>query len=455
MAAVTLSVVGAGHRGADAYGDYCLRFPERARVVAVAEPDPARLRQFATAHRIPPQRQFTSWEALLAEERLSDGLVIATPDVVRAGPVIEGARRGYALLVEKPFAPTEAQLDAMSAALTETEALVGVAHVLRYTPFYTTVKKLVDEGVIGRLIHIDQTEDVGYWHFVHSYVRGNWHRAADSTPMLLAKSCHDLDLLTWLIDEPAISVSSAGTLSHFTAAHAPDGAPERCTDGCPAAQTCPFYAPRLYVERLRDHHGWPVTAVTRDTSQSARWQALREGPYGRCVYRCDNDQPDHQVVTITFRGGLMATLRIGAFTESNTRTIRVLGSHGEISGRLDTGEIEVRRFLPASGAHLGGHARWDRDRYGRSALPDDETWTIATGPGIDLDHGDAYGHRESDGHAGGDDGLMHAFVELLRQWAVGERTALPTELRDAERSHRIAFAAERSRHTRQSVELEA
>ncbi|WP_027286851.1 Gfo/Idh/MocA family protein [Ruania albidiflava] len=451
MSAVTLSLVGAGHRGAESYGDYCLRFPERARVVAVAEPDPVRMQQFVDAHRIPPEGQFRTWEDLLAQPRLSDALVVATPDQLRDGPVVTGARKGYALLVEKPFAPTEDQLDAMSAAITDSGAFVGVAHVLRYTPFYRTVKDLIDQGTVGRLIHIDQTEDIGYWHFAHSYVRGNWRRQDETTPMLLAKSCHDLDLLTWLIDEPATSVSSAGSLTHFTRQHAPAGAPARCTDGCPAAESCPFFAPRLYLDRMKNHPIWPVTAVTRDTSPEARLRALQEGPYGRCVYHCDNTQPDHQVVTINFPGGVIATLRIGAFTGSNTRTIRLLGSHGEISGRLDTGEIEVRRFLPAAGSGVQDWPRWDRDALGRSGMPDDETWTISAGPGTDPD--EAATGRESDGHAGGDDGLMHEFVEQVQQWKAGRGAALPTELRDAERSHRIAFAAERSRHSGQTVGL--
>src|SRR5690606_4350931 len=166
-----------------------------------------------------------------------------------------------------------------------------------------------------------------------------------------------------------------------------------------------------------------------------------------------NTQVDHQVVTIAFDSGVLATLRVGAFTASNTRTIRVLGSHGEISGRLDTGEIEVRSFLPAAGQSIHDWPRWDRDAEGRSGLPDDATWRIVAGPATDPDRDETLGHRESDGHAGGDDGLMHEFVEQLLRRQAGEVATLPTNLRDAERSHRIAFAAERSRHSGQTVEL--
>jgi predicted dehydrogenase len=450
---VTLSVVGAGHRGGDAYGDYCLRHPDQARVVAVAEPDTSRREAFGDSHRIPAERRYARWEDLLAAGRLADGLVVASPDRVRQGPVVAGARLGYGLLVEKPFAPDEAELTAMVQAIEQTDALVGVAHVLRYTSFYRELKQLLEEGTIGRLVHLEQTEDIGYWHFAHSYVRGNWRRAAEATPMLLAKSCHDLDIITWLVDLECTQVVSTGSLTQFRPEHAPAGAPARCTDGCPAAQSCPFYAPRLYLDRLAEHQQLPVTAVTRDPRRSARLEALQTGPYGRCVYRCDNDAVDHQVVTLTFTGGVLATLRVGALTASNTRTIRLLGSHGEISGRLDTGEIEVRRFLPAPDRQIGIWHPWDRDELGRSGPRDDERWTYAAGPVDDPDLDGRPGRRASDGHAGGDDGLMSEFVERLRVRRDGGAAEMPTHVRDAERSHRIAFAAERSRCEGRTVDL--
>src|SRR5690606_31361910 len=196
-----------------------------------------------------------------------------------------------------------------------------------------------------------------------------------------------------------------------------------------------------------------VTAITSDTSPQGRLTALQTGPYGRCVYRSDNTQVDHQVVTIAFDSGVLATLRVGAFTASNTRTIRVLGSHGEISGRLDTGEIEVRTFLPAPGQSIHDWPRWDRDAEGRSGFPADATRKIVAGPTTDPDRDETLGHRESDGHARRADGLMPGFGDQPRRRQAGEVATLPTHLRDAERSHRIAFAAERSRHCGQTVEL--
>jgi predicted dehydrogenase len=444
---VTISLIGAGHRGADAYADYCLRHPNEARVVAVAEPDPVRRAALAAAHGIAPELCFATWEDLLAGERRSDAVVVATPDRVRTGPLVAAADQGYAILVEKPVAVDAVELAEIVARVGGAGVPVGVAHVLRYTTFFRHIKQLLDERAIGRLIHLEQTEDPGYWHFVHSYVRGSWRRADTSSPLLLAKACHDLDIITWLMGAAPARVFSTGRLTQFRPENAPAGAPERCTDGCPAASTCPFYAPRFYLERLRDHHTWPVTAITADTSPAGRLRALQEGPFGRCVYRCDNDAVDHQVVVLDYADGATATLRVGAFTEANTRTIRLLGSHGEIEGRLDTGVVTLRRFLPRPGAQLGDAARWDRDAEGRSGMPDDDVVTTVTAPVDDTDLIAEPGRRESDGHAGGDDGLMREFVAMVRARRSRPDAVLPTNLSDAAVSHRIAFAAEESRRT--------
>ncbi|MEO3795841.1 Gfo/Idh/MocA family oxidoreductase [Nonomuraea sp. B10E15] len=454
---MTLGVIGAGHRGAEAYADYCLRHPDQARVVAVAEPDPGRRAAMAAAHGLPSDRVFTSWEDMLAGERLAEAVVVATPDRVRSGPVGAAADLGYAILVEKPVAVEPGQLDEILARVAAADVPVAVAHVLRYTQFFRQIKRLLDEGAIGRLIHLEQTEDPGYWHFVHSYVRGNWRRSDTSSPLLLAKSCHDLDVITWLVGAAPDRVYSTGRLTQFRPENAPAGAPERCTDGCPAAASCPFYAPRFYVERLRERNTWPVTAVTADTSEAGRRKALETGPYGRCVYRCDNDAVDHQVVVLDYADGTTATLRIGAFTEANTRTVRLLGSHGEIEARLDTGVVTLRRFLPRPGAELGGAPRWDRDAEGRSGMPDDEVITTVTAPVDEADLIAEPGRRESDGHAGGDDGLMREFLAMV--WERRERpdatphATLPTTLANAAVSHRIAFAAEESRRTGAVVTL--
>ncbi|HUG48956.1 MAG TPA: Gfo/Idh/MocA family oxidoreductase [Candidatus Limnocylindria bacterium] len=406
---VRLAIVGAGIRGAEAYGRWALEHPAEAVVVAVAEPDDRRRQRFAAQHALPPELTFSDWRELLTHDRLADALVVATPDRFHAEPTVCGLQLGYDILVEKPIAPTEAELEQVAQAAAAAGAgSVTVAHVLRHAPFVARIRGLLDQGRIGRLIAISHHENVSYWHFAHSFVRGNWRRADQASPMLLAKACHDLDLLRWFAGAPCTSVSSVGGLHHFTADNAPAGAPPRCTDGCPVADECPFYAPRFYVEQLYGVDGWPVSAITDDFSPEGRLRALREGPYGRCVYRSDNDVADHQSVLLEFANGVTATLTVSAFTADNTRTIKLMGTRGEIRGRLDTGEVELRVFHPAAVEQLG------------------------VGGG--------------EGHSGGDEALMAAFCAHVRRRRAGETdSASLTSLEVSLESHRLAFAAERAR----------
>jgi predicted dehydrogenase len=293
-------------------------------------------------------------------------------------------------------------------------------------------------------VQIQHAENIGYWHFAHSYVRGNWRRVDDASAMLLAKACHDLDVLRWLAGAPCRSVASFGGLRHFRPENAPPGAPPRCTDGCPAAGECPFYAPRLYVERLAGHTGWPVSVVTPDPSPAARLAALREGPYGRCVYQCDNDAADHQAVIASFANGVVASLTVSGFTADNTRTLKLMGTRGELRGRLDTGEIEVRRFLPGPHPVEG---RWDRDRHGRAALAGDEVIEVRAGP-------ERSDHGVDNHHSGGDAGLIRAFFAHVRARRAGEADpGVRTSLEESIESHVMAFAAERSRREGRVVSL--
>jgi len=421
-------------------------------VVAVAEPVPERRTRFATVHAIPPSRVFADWRALLgAGHRISDAIVVATPDRLRVAPAVAALRAGYHVLLEKPIAALPEDVQRIQAAAADTEGSVAVAHGLRYTPFFTAVKSLLDDGAVGELVQIQHAENIGYWHFAHSYVRGNWRRVDEASAMLLAKACHDLDVLRWLAGAPCRSVASFGGLRLFRPENAPLGAPARCTDGCPAADECPFYAPRLYVERLANRQAWPASVVSLDPSPAARWAALREGPYGRCVYRCDNDAADHQAVIASFANGVVASLTVSAFTADNTRTLKLMGTRGELRGRLDTGEIEVRQFLPRRSlpgrcaAPAGG--RWDRDRYGRAAFPGDEVIELRATP--ELDGGGVDSH-----HEGGDAGLMRAFFAHVRARRAGEAdTGLRTSLDESIESHLMAFAAERSRREGRVVTL--
>lgn len=404
---VSLAIVGAGSRGAT-YAGYAERFPDGARVVAVAEPRAAHRAALAERHSVAPENQFASWRELAERPRLADAVVLATPDSEHAEPVERLAALGYHILLEKPMAPSEAECDAVIKATEHNGILLAVCHVLRYTPYTEAVKKLIADGAVGQIVGVEHLEPVGWWHFAHSYVRGNWRRSDESSFSLLAKCCHDLDWLRYIVDDEPVQVSSVGALHHFHSGNRPAGAADRCLD-CAVESTCPYSAARFYSECLanEERHVWPLSVVTRDLTEQGVTTALRDGPYGRCVYASDNDVVDHQVVTISFAGGVTATLTMSAFTPGGHRRTRIMGTHGYLEG--DGERVTVTNFVTGA-----------------------ETTVDATAGGADA----------ASGHGGGDHGLMGAFVAAV---ATGDWSLVRSGPRESLTSHRMAFAAERSR----------
>ena len=281
-------LLGAGGRGAFAYGAYARQHPEEIRFVAVAEPDPVRRARFAAQHTLRPEQCFETWQDLLARGQLAPALVCCTQDQMHVEPTLAALRAGYHVLLEKPIAVTPRDCVRLVQASEEAGRLLMICHVLRYTAFFTALHDVVASGRLGQIVTIEHRENVAYWHMAHSFVRGNWGNAQQSSPMILAKCCHDLDLLLWMTEgQPVVRLQSFGSLLHYRRENRPPGAPPRCTDGCPVADACPFDAQRLYLNM--ELSGWPVTALTADLSYEGRLLALRTGPYGRCVYQCDND----------------------------------------------------------------------------------------------------------------------------------------------------------------------
>ncbi|GAB3647703.1 Gfo/Idh/MocA family oxidoreductase [Glycomyces tarimensis] len=440
---IRLGILGAGGRGADAYGKWVLERPERARIAAVAEALPHRRDRLADAAGLPADARFGDWRGLVADaDRLDlDAVVIALPDRLHVEASIAAAEAGMPILLEKPAAPTPDELDRLTGAARRLRARIWICHVMRYQPFWLTLHRIVTSGAIGRLVTMRLEENIGFWHFAHSYVRGNWRLAASSSPIVLAKTCHDLDAIRWFAGSAPESVASVGELTYFRPEHAPPGAPDYCLDGCPAAEQCPFYAPRYYVDALAHVTGWPVALLGDDLSPEGRMEALRHGPYGRCVFHSDNDVADHQQTTMRFADGLTATLSTSAFTGQNTRTVRLTGTGGEITGHLRTGKVEVDLFSPAAELpDLPARVvkRFERRPMGHRAFE------LFAGPMT------AEGHADHRGHSGGDDALMDAFVSSL---AEGGEPA--TTLEASLDSHRMAFAAERSRLEGRTVAMEA
>lgn len=443
---VRIAVLGAGGRGHDAYGEWILDHPEAATIAAVADISPHRRDALADRAGLKGGARFDSWSALLdrSGELGLDAVIVALPDTQHVEPALRAAGLGLPTLLEKPVAVSTEALQRLTEASAGLEGLITVAHVLRYTPFWRTIADILANGAIGTLTTINLEENIGFWHFAHSYVRGNWRRTDLSSPVVLAKTCHDLDLIRWLAGEAPERVSSLGSLTYFRELNAPAGAPAYCLEGCPAQDVCAFYAPRYYVEALADRQGWPVALLGEDMTPEGRLTALRDSPYGRCVFRSDNDVPDHQQTLLSFPSGLTATLSMSALTGENTRTVHLTGTEGEVSGHLASGAIEVDLFSPH-----GALGPLPQAEVGKSSTrwPLGHRHLEVQARAVEKLDGD---HR---GHVGGDAGLMAAFVAAVA--APTPADAVGTALLSALDSHWMAFAAEESRLSGRTVEWAA
>ncbi len=403
MNKVKVALIGAGLRGIN-YLEYALQHPHELEVVAVAEPNRQRREQFQARHGLEDAACFENWNDFFTAPKVADAVFICTQDKQHFEPTMRALEAGYHVLLEKPMSPDPEECIRMGEMASQAGLVFSICHVLRYAPFFSTIKELLEREAIGRLMSIQHNENVGYWHQAHSFVRGNWRRTEDSSPMILAKSCHDLDMLLWLADSDCVRVSSFGSLSHFTAAQAPEGAPKRCLDGCPVSDECLYYAPDHY---LTEDTNWPTSAISDDMSYDARYQALLEGPYGRCVYHCDNDVVDHQVVNMEFANSVTVAFTMSAFTRDVSRTIKLMGTRGEIRGAMEKNEIEIIHF---------GSGKVER-----------------------VSFADRGGHV---GHGGGDMGLIKDFLRLVQTG--GNNQGLTSASRSVQ-SHLMAFAAEQSR----------
>ncbi len=409
-------LVGCGNRGRFTYGAYARRNPERLRITALAEPDPARRTAAADEHGLSGEAVFDDWRALLAGPRRAQVAIIATGDMLHTEPALVALEAGYDLLLEKPIAPDPAECVRVVEAAERAGRLLQIGHVLRYTPFYQKVAEILASGVLGDLVHLDLKEHVAYWHMTHSYVRGKFRRREEAAPILLAKSCHDLDLLVWFAAASPVSVASAGSLLHYRAEQAPADAPARCTDGCPAQAACPHDAERFYLgvdDDLARH--WPWADLGPDPSRDARRRALQTGRYGRCVYRCDNDVADHQQTLVTFEGGHTGSVTLHGHASEERRTIHLAGTRGELRGVLQRGTLEVTR-----------HGVLGVERYEVAAS------------GLD--------------HYGGDEGLLEHFTEVAPQ---GRPDAVRASGSVSLQSHLLGFAAERAREQGRVVDVRA
>ncbi|MBI9086364.1 MAG: Gfo/Idh/MocA family oxidoreductase [Desulfobacterales bacterium] len=366
---ITVALLGAGERGALMFGLFAEKHPDMFRYVAVAEPDRQRREQFAGRFALSKENIFQRWEDLLEKPNLADAVINAMPDRFHYPSTMAAMDKGYHVLLEKPMAQTPGECISLARGAEKNGVILQIFLECRYLRLYSEIKQLVESGGIGRPMSMQTTENLGYWHFIMSYVRGFARRSQDVISFLSAKGIHDFDIMTWLADAPPAKVSSFGGLSYFTRENAPPGATERCYDGCRVAATCPFHAHRQYIKpgfpqvplslmtgitpgtfidgyvrypHLRSLSAYNLTA----TDRAGRLAELKSGPHGRCVFFCDNDVMDHQVVNIAYENGLMAALTLSAFSVTWERTLNISGTAGEIYSRDFTGKLEVRQFDP-------------------------------------------------------------------------------------------------------------
>ncbi len=388
-----------------------------ARIVGVAEPRANYRDLLLRQHPDARANVATDWRELADRPRCADAAVIATQDALHVEPAVAFAEKGYHILLEKPMARTPEDCRRIVDAARANGVMLAVCHVLRYTPYTRTLKAIVTSGRLGDLVNIQHLEPVGYWHQGHSFVRGNWRREDESTSMLLAKCCHDIDWLRHIMGVRCLAVSSFGTLKHFRREEQPAGAADRCLD-CGIEPTCPYSAKKLYLGRLaRGETDWPLDVLAPVVTEASILQALREGPYGRCVYACDNDVVDNQVVNLLYEGRRTASLTMVAFTETSHRRTRLFGTRGELEGNGTS--IRVHDFLT-------------------------DTWTD-----LPIASGDA---TAAGGHGGGDAGLTRAFLQAV---ATDDPSAILSGPDETLETHLTTFAAEQARREMRVVQLDS
>ena len=406
----TISVIGLGNRGTEYMGFIKAFHSRKAKIVALCDISQQALDDVSPKFSIPKDKQYNSPESFFAKGVISDALIIATQDASHYEITKQALLTGYKyILLEKPVSGKREEYIELRNLAEEKGALLIICHVLRYSNYFGKIKEIISSGQLGEIVSINHTENVGYFHFAHSFVRGNWHDEFASTPSILAKCCHDIDLIAWFIDSPCTSVSSVGEVKHFRKECAPEGATATCMGGCKAKKNCPYDAESLYITdpfykaKFIKYMQRTLTGKAKNTKADIV-EAIRNGDYGRCVYHCDNNVCDHQIVNMTFENGAKAVLNMTAFSDKMFRECHIMGTKGELIGYGT--KLKMRIF--------GSKAK-----------------TISFGP-VALG-----------GHVEGDIRLVSGFIKLI----CGEKTDLKdiTTIDATVISHDIALAAEQSR----------
>ena len=407
---VTVSIIGLGGRGGEAYGRYLIKQKDKFKITDICDINPVRLHKYGEAFSIDMDHRFDTEEEFFEKKR-SDVLFITTLDHLHVRMAKKALELGYDIVLEKPISDDVNELRELSKLAAEKQSKIMVCHVLRYTVTMRKLKEIINSGAIGRLVSIDHTENVVYWHEAHSYVRGNWRNRKVAAPMIMAKCCHDLDLIQDFVGSQCRAVSSMGSLAYFKPEFKPEGSADRCTQ-CKYLETCTYSAKRIYPGMWHNvgepENIFPFNLITDayPTTEKALMEAIETGPYGRCVFSCDNDVVDNQTVIMQFENGITATLKMEAFVRDGGRDIRFFGTEGDLELNEGKGTITLRPF---NGPEV--------------------VWKIT-----DLTD-------DLEGHGGGD----HRMIDELYDIMMGKNPKVATSLDESIESHYMALAAEESR----------
>ena len=411
MEKVKVVLIGAGLRGMG-YVKQMSEMEGKFDVVAVAEPIESRRDYVKNLFNIPDNMCFDDYKPLLELGKIADVALICTQDRQHFEPAMKAISLKYDLLLEKPIAPTEEECQQITDYANEMGVKVIICHVLRFTPFFITLKEIIDSGKIGKVINIHHMESVGNIHQSHSFVRGNWGNSERSSTMLLQKTCHDADILQWLLDKKCKRVQSFGSLTHFKEENAPEGSAERCMD-CKYQDTCRFSAKKLYLETEDKTWFRPACARKIEPTDEDILEALKTTQYGKCVYKCDNDVVDHQVVNMEFEDDVTVAFTMSCFGKSG-RYIDIMGTEGSITAEFQDEKIPV--YI---------HNDWKEELV------------------------DVISPAKT-GHGGGDSGIIHSLYEIMTGTYTGKSLCT---IAQSNENHKIVFAAEKSRLEGTVVEL--
>ena len=404
---VTAIVIGGGSRG-DVYSRYATSYPGSLNIVGIAEPNEFRRNRLGDRFQVVPEHRFNDWNDVFNKPRFADAVMITTPDHLHYEPCMKALEMGYDVLLEKPIAQTEKECQDILQQARKYGRIVAVCHVLRYAPYFIAIRNVVKSGAIGNVISVQHLEPIGASHMAHSYVRGNWHNSKDSTPIIIAKSCHDLDIIPWMTGKTYSEISAFGDLSFFKRENAPAGSADRCLD-CAVEKDCAFSAKRSYLVNKRRLYVFDLqtTGADRDAEITNH---LRTTNYGRCVFRMDNDQCDHYVMNAKFTDGTTMAFSMEALTSYEGRYTRIMGTKGDIVG-------DMRTFT-----------------YTNFLTNNQHSWSA----------------RQTDGHGGGDARLVRDFVKAV---SAQDENLITSSIEASVESHIAGFKAEQSRLSGQTKKM--